>query len=164
MLTPLERRLGVVILEGFAPKTRDERALSPREGEVDYGAALDTMVECGNARARLGTKAAIYVVTLAPLFLFMHARTMPALSPEQRAGVLDRLLASHFFVVRELALLLKLTASFALLARYSVVERSHYHRGRPARLGLAGWEAAVEERRESARPAPRKLTLLQEVP
>lgn len=159
-MTDVERRTAVAILEGFAPPSGAEGAISPREGEVDFGATLDLMVAGGNARARLGTRLAILVVNLAPLFLFMAPRTMARLPVERRAVVLDRMLASDVFIVRELALLLKLTACFALLGVPSVVERSHYHRGRPAHLPL-GRSAPPEATPTGV--APRKLAVLQEV-
>lgn len=159
-MTDFERRIALAILEGFAPPTRDEGAIAPLEGEVDYGATLDMMVAGGNARARLGTRLAVLVVNLAPLFLLMAPRTMARLPVARRAVILDRMLASDVFLVRELALLLKLTACFALLGAPTVVERSHYHRGRPAHLPL-GRSAPPDAKSGSA--VPRKLAVLQEV-
>lgn len=160
-MTNAERRIGVAILEGFAPPSADPKAIVPLDGEVDFGETLDLMVDGGNPRARLGTRLAILVVNLAPLYLLMFPRTMASLPHAKRAKVLDRMLASDVFIIRELALLLKLTASFALLGVASVVERSHYYQGRPASLPLG--RHLPPDHEHPVKPAPRKLAVLQEV-
>ena len=68
---------------------------------VSVGATLDLMVAGGNARARLGTRLAIFVVNLAPLFLFMAPRTMEVENNLSTlvcfaAGLALRLLALHY--------------------------------------------------------------------
>lgn len=126
-LSRLERRLGQAILEAFAPPTTRE-GLVPRAGEVDYLAALELMGSASTPRARIGMRAALWIVAFAPIFMLVSFRTMAGLSIERRAALLDRMLASHVFLVRELALIMKIAASFAMMATRSVRARCGYDR------------------------------------
>ncbi len=58
-------------------------------------------------RAALGLRLAIWVATLAPLFLLGRLATLRGLPPADRERVLDRLASSDTYAVRSLALLLK---------------------------------------------------------
>ena len=144
MLLEVERRQAVAILEAFAPprvddpQRHDEEApsgertirLAPRKGEVDYLRAVTRMMAASTAKARLGIHVALFLVALAPLWLCGKLETMAGLALEQRTAILERLARHPFFAVRDLTLLLKLGAAFALLGTASVRARSQYDRPR----------------------------------
>lgn len=124
-LTSIERRWAQATLEGFAP-TSTREGLVPREGEVDYLHALARMARASTPRARIGLRFAFVMVAFAPIWTFTAFATMAGLPTERRAALLARLLDSSIFLVRELTLLLKLQAAFALMATPSVRARSGY--------------------------------------
>ena len=148
MLLEVERRQAVAILEAFAPP-RDEEPrpeepldddapsgerpvrkarLAPRKGEVDYLRAVSRMMAASTAKARLGIHVALLLVALAPLWFCGKLATMAGLALEQRTAILEKLARHPFFAVRDLTLLLKLGAAFALLGTASVRARSQYDR------------------------------------
>jgi hypothetical protein len=100
--------------------------LNVTKGEVDYLSALRRMHSGGTALAAFGLRAAIWMVATAPLWLFGRFALFGTLARSERTELLCRLLSHKSFVVRELTLLLKLTAAFALLGTASVRARSHY--------------------------------------
>jgi hypothetical protein len=126
-LIAIERRLARAVLEGFAPTTSTE-GLVPLEGEVDYVTAFENIANASTDRARIGVRFALWLVALAPIWLGVALCTMAGLSIEKRAELLDRMLVSRAFIVRELALLIKLNAAFAMLSTRSVRARSNYDR------------------------------------
>lgn len=131
-LLNVERRFVQAILEGYAPTTSRE-GLVPLEGEVDYVNAFLLVADGSTDRARLGVRAALWLIALSPLWLGVAFSTMAGISIEKRAAILDRMLASNVFIVRELALLIKISAAFALMGTASVRARSNYDRrpGKP---------------------------------
>jgi hypothetical protein len=130
MLLEVERRQAVAILEAFAPPREDEapKQLAPKKGEVDYLRAVTRMMAASTGKARLGIHVALLLVALAPLWLCGKLATMAGLALEQRTAILERLARHPFFAVRDLTLLLKLGAAFALLGTASVRARSQYDR------------------------------------
>jgi hypothetical protein len=84
------------------------------------------MRERGTAVAALGLRAGIWMVATAPLWLFGRFVMFGTLKGSERTELLSRLLTHKSFAVRELTLLLKLTAAMALLGTASVRARSHY--------------------------------------
>jgi hypothetical protein len=124
-LTPLERRWAVDLLRAFAPETTGE-GLVPLPGEVDYLATFDRMRARATRLAALGLRAAVWLIALTPLWQRGRFATMSALPVQARAEKLAELLAHRLFIVRELALLLKLCAAMALFASPSVRARSAY--------------------------------------
>lgn len=100
--------------------------LNVSQGEVDYLHALGRMRERGTALAAFGLRAAIWMVAMAPLWLFGRFVMFGTLARTERTELLSRLLTHKSFAVRELTLLLKLTAAMALLGTASVRARSHY--------------------------------------
>ena len=155
MFSSLERRQAVAILEAYAPPRAEGAAdageltsaaeggdaksesgehpvaaLCPRVGEVDYVDAMQRMMRAGTPKARLGIHLALWIVALAPLWMLVSVRTMAGLPIARRSQILERCLRHRAFVVRELALLLKVGASFALLGTASVRARSGYDRAR----------------------------------
>jgi len=152
-----ERRFARAILEAFAPSDSTV-GLRPRPGEVDFVDALERIGRASTARARLGLRAAILVLTFAPLYTRTGLRTMAGLEPRARAALLDKLLDSPRFVLRELTTLLKLQASIALLSTPSIRARSGYDR----RLLPAQLPATTLATRRSA-PQPAEVPLEQGV-
>jgi hypothetical protein len=66
------------------------------------------------------------MVALAPLWALGKLATFSTLARRERCELLGRLLVHHNFAVRELTMLLKLTAAIALLGTASVRARSGY--------------------------------------
>ncbi len=126
----MERRWAAAVLEGFAPV--GGAGLAPAEGEADYLGAMEQMMRASTRKAAFGLRVALWIAALAPVWLLGKLHTLGSMSREGRAEILARLLAHRVFLVRELTLLLKLSACMALFARPSLRERSNYDRG----LGL----------------------------
>ena|SRR5947209_20394162 len=84
------------------------------------------MMAASTSKARLGIHIGLLLVALAPLWLCGKLATMAGLALEQRTAILDRLARHPFFAVRDLTLLLKLGAAFALMGTASVRARSGY--------------------------------------
>jgi hypothetical protein len=124
-LNALERRHANAILRAFAPENGPE-GLVPAEGEVDYTGNLEKMANAMSARARVGVRLALWIVTFAPLWTGMAFATMAGIPVEKRSALLEKMLVSSSFIVRELALVMKIGASFALFASKSIRARSHY--------------------------------------
>ena len=128
-MTRLEQGWAADVLTAF---TEDEESgLTPRAGEVDYVSAFRRMRRGSTTLARVGLRTALWLVALAPLWLLGRVATFSALPAPERTELLIRLLAHRSFVVRELTLLLKLTAAMALLGTSSVRSRSGYDNVRP---------------------------------
>lgn len=121
----------VDVLAAFAPSSPEARTLAPRDGEVDYLRTWHRMLHGSTPFARLGMRVALCMVAFAPFWLLGRFTTFSELARPERTELLSRLLrhTSHF--VRELMLLLKLTAAVALLGTPSVRSRSGYDNVQP---------------------------------
>jgi hypothetical protein len=100
--------------------------LNVAPGEVDYVGTFSRMRRGSTALAALGLRLALWMVVLAPLWFLGRVGTFSALALRDRTELLARLLSHHSFVVRELTLLLKLSAAMALLGTASVRARTQY--------------------------------------
>lgn len=120
--------------------------LNVKTGEVDYLFTLRRMRSGGTALAAFGLRAAVWMVATAPLWLLGRFAMFGTLAASERSEVLARLLSHEIFAVRELTLLLKLTAAIALLGTASVRARSHYD--------AANTPAALSHPQALALPAP----------
>ena len=140
--------LNAFVVEGSA-------GLNVNQGEVDYLSALERMRERGTAVAAFGLRAAIWMVATAPLWLFGRFVMFGTLAGSERTELLSRLLTHKSFAVRELTLLLKLTAAMALLGTASVRARSHYD---------APSYVAVVPQLKSQQPQPMAAPLLRVLP
>jgi len=158
-MTALERRWAGQILSAFAPASSP--GLAPRTGEVDWMGALALLRARSTRLAALGLRVAIWMVALAPLWHTRVLRTIHALAPEARAKLLSSLLSHRSFAVRELTLLLKLSASLAMFASDSLRARSGYdrHVERPIALGKKP-EREAREGLPSSVPPPEALEAL----
>jgi len=125
----IEKRWATSILEAFAPSGPTD-GLAPDPGEVDYARTIGAMARAASARAALGLRLAIFLVALAPIWLWGRLTIAPRLAIDERTELLRELLAHPSFVVRELTTLLKLAAAFALLGTSTVRARSGYDRVR----------------------------------
>jgi hypothetical protein len=104
----------------------DAEGLCALPDEVDYLSAFTRMRRGATAIAALGLRAAVWMVALAPLWLFGRFSTISDLARRDRTELIARLLQHRSVIVRELTLLLKLVAAMALLGTASVRARSHY--------------------------------------
>jgi hypothetical protein len=135
-MTRWEHVWAMEVLAAFAPASesragasqppRDGSQLTPREGEVDYLRAFRRMHAGSTPLAAFGLRFALWMVALAPIWALGRFMTFSTLGRAERTELLSRLLRHGSLVVRELMLLLKLTAAFALLGTPSVRERSGY--------------------------------------
>lgn len=129
-MTRWEHVWAVEVLAAFAPSgggsIEADGQLTPRDGEVDYLHVFRRMHAGSTPLAGLGLRLALWMVALAPFWLLGRFATISNLARAERTELLARLLHHTSFAVRELALLLKLTAAFALLGTPSVRERSGY--------------------------------------
>ncbi|MEB2314409.1 MAG: hypothetical protein OZ921_17940 [Sorangiineae bacterium] len=107
-----EERWAVAVLREFAPAGGP--GFSPRDGEVDYLAAFRRMMRASTRTAALGLRVALWIAALAPIWLLGKLRTFGGLARERRAELLARLLGHRSYVVRELTLVLKMSACMAL--------------------------------------------------
>lgn len=123
-MTRWEQAWAEAVLNAFVVERSP--GLNVNKGEVDYLSALERMRERGTAVAALGLRAAIWMVATAPLWLFGRFVMFGTLAGSERTELLSRLLTHNNFAVRELTLLLKLTAAMALLGTTSVRTRTHY--------------------------------------
>jgi hypothetical protein len=122
-----ERKWAERVLEAFAPPGPNDR-FAPSPGQVQYGASLLAMNRASNRFASVGMRLAVWAVFFAPVWLFGRLATFASLDIEQRAEILDRMLAHRFYLVREMVLLLKLAACMAIFALPDLRARSGYDR------------------------------------
>ena len=120
----LERRWASALLAGFTPPS--ETGLSPLPNEVDYVGTLQRMLRGSRPAARFALRAAVWIAALAPLWLWGRLVSITTLPITRRAALLGELLRHRNFVVRELALMLKLAAAMALMGTETVRARSGY--------------------------------------
>jgi hypothetical protein len=133
-LLQIERRWAEQALAAFAPD--GGTGLVPQPGEVDYATAFHRMLQEVTPWAALGLRLGLWLVALAPLWLWQRARTIGSLAVGERPALLRALLVHRVFAVRELTLLLKLCAAMALLGAPSVRARSGYDRVQEAESGV----------------------------
>src|SRR5690606_24985185 len=126
-----EKRWAQAIMEAFAPPGA-EAGLSPEPGEVDYVGWLEAMMREGTPMAAAGLRAALSALNAAPLPAERRGVQLAALPLAERTPLLDALLSSDDYALRELALLLKIQATTALFLSPSVRARSGYDRDRDA--------------------------------
>ena len=123
-MTRLEQTWATDVLAAFAGS--DSAGLCPRAGEIDYWNTFQRMHRRSTKLAALGLRAALWLVSLAPVWCLGRLATFSLLPRRERTELLSRLLLHRNFAVRELTLLLKLTAAMALFASNSLRARSGY--------------------------------------
>jgi len=138
-MTRWEESWAAEVLAAFAPSSSEARAsappphptLAPRDGEVDYVRTWLRMLNGSTPLAALGLRFALWMVALAPFWLWGRFTTFSKLARAERTELLSRLLRHGSHVVRELSLLLKFAAAVALLGTPSVRARSGYDNLQP---------------------------------
>jgi hypothetical protein len=130
-MTRLEQDWAADVLTAFT--LNGAPGLQAAPGEVDYLGALRRMRRNSTALAAFGLRIAVWMVAFAPVLLFGRWALFSRLARREQSELLTRLLVHKHMLVRELALLLKLTAAMALLGTASVRARSGYddHAPRP---------------------------------
>jgi hypothetical protein len=123
-MTRFEQNWTADVLTAFT--VEGGQGLTARHGEVDYLATFRRMRRGSTALAALALRLAIWMVALAPLWALGRLATFSTLARRERSELLGRLLLHRNFAVRELTMLLKLTAAMALLGTASVRARSGY--------------------------------------
>lgn len=78
----------------------------------------------------IGLRLALWIVALAPLFVLKKLATISSLREEQRGTVLERLLASKSYVVRQLTTSLKAIATMIYASSPAVAAAMNVPRGR----------------------------------
>ncbi|MCS6914944.1 MAG: hypothetical protein RMK29_11470 [Myxococcales bacterium] len=91
--------------------------------ELDLGAALGERIRRGGRALALGLRLALWLVWLAPLWRQGRPLTFGALSPAEREALLEALLDSPIYAVRELVMLLKMFFCLAFLGDVEVLRR-----------------------------------------
>jgi len=125
MLSSIERALAPVVLSSFAPlATPGGLCISP--GEVDWAEGLERFLKNASDKARLGIAVSLVAFFFSPLFVLGRFRTLARASATERAAAMERLLDHRFFLVREMALLVKLVACMAMFRVSSLRERTNY--------------------------------------
>lgn len=71
-------------------------------GEMKPGVFLDELISDAPLEAALGLRVTLWMIALAPLFVLRRFATIASLEPSDREKVLDRLLASRIYAVRQL--------------------------------------------------------------
>lgn len=141
-LTGFERNWADTMVGAFAPAGGP--GLAPSLGQVDYVAAFEMMCRSTTRLAAVGMRLALWMSVLGPLLVWGRATTGLALSPERRAALLGDMLTHRWMIVRELTVLLKLCASFAIFRVAALRTRSHYEDAQDARLADAAQRTPVE--------------------
>ena len=132
-LAAFEAKWVEAVLSGFASPSAS--GLVPQPKEVDWVSAFERIQAACNEKGRVGARAAVWIVALAPLWHHGRWATFAALSPEERTAELSSLLEHRSFLVRELTTFLKMQSAMALLGSASVRARSGFDR-RKVRLPL----------------------------
>jgi hypothetical protein len=106
MLTRTELRWARATLETIFPANACA-ALPEGIAELDIEGHLQATQRRAPAEARLGIRAAIWIVAFAPLFVLGRLRTIASLSIGDRERVVRAVLASRIYFVRQLAMFFK---------------------------------------------------------
>lgn len=89
-------------------------AIFPDAEGVDLEPPLTRLLGAAPWRAVLGVRLALLVAQIAPLFVLRRTAPLSRLAAADRARVMGALLASPFYAVRQLALLLKMLGAFVV--------------------------------------------------
>lgn len=143
MMFEREKRWAGVVLSSFAGSDAGFTAAE----DVDYVAGATLYLSRASEKARLGLRFAFVLAYTAPLWMFVRFSTLGGLEREERARVMAVMGRHRVFAIRELCLLLKLVACFAIFRSPASRARSGYDResdDRPKKpaLSVLGGEAA----------------------
>jgi hypothetical protein len=124
-LSAIERAVAPVVLSSFAPLALPS-GFSIGAGEVDWIGGLERFLKTASDKARLGIAVSLVAFFFSPLFVLGRFHTLAKSSNQERAAAMERLLDHRFFLVREMALLVKLVACMAMFRVTSLRERTGY--------------------------------------
>lgn len=121
-----ERRWRAAVFSALIPVDREGGL--PGLGEVDLERFWATFERRAPALARLGLRASVWLITLAPLVWLGSPRLFQSLTPARRDELLARLASSRLYLVRQLLATAKTLACLAYLGdpeiRQAVEQRS----------------------------------------
>ena len=160
-LTPWERRQAAAVLEAFAPPGGPGLA-PPAGADLPFAETLERAVRAACGRGALGFRLALLTAALYPTVVRRWPSTMAGLARGERTRYLADLARHPNPTVRDFVMLLKIAASFALLADPALRAASGYDEGvAEARAALAATlgEGSGERRIDEGllgeeRPAP----------
>lgn len=124
-LSSIERALAPVVLSSFAPLALPS-GFCIGKGEVDWNEGLDRFLGTASDKARLGIAVSMVAFFFAPLFTLGRFCTLAKATMDERAAAMERLLDHRFFLVREMALLVKLVACMAMFRVSALRARTGY--------------------------------------
>lgn len=124
-LSSIERALAPIVLSSFAPLALP-RGFSVGVGEVDWTGGLDRFLGTASDKARLGIAVSLVAFFFAPIFTLGRFCTLAKATREERAAAMESLLDHRFFLVREMALLVKLVACMAMFRVSALRARTGY--------------------------------------
>jgi hypothetical protein len=130
-MTRFEQTWTADVLTAFTLEPEDSPRARARDNEVDYLSTFRRMRQGSTRLAGLALRLGVWMVALAPLWFLGRVATFSKLARRERTELLVRLLVHNSFVVRELTMLLKLTAAMALMGTASVRARSGYDNVQP---------------------------------
>ena len=103
--------------------------------EKSYGGRFAGIIASAPFEAAVGLRLALLMVVLSPLFVMKRPRTFVGLAPDAKERVLDALLSSSMYMVRQLVMALK-TMGAILYAHDPEVRRTLLKPKREARVTL----------------------------
>ena len=135
MLFAFEERAAEAVLGSLIAGPPRPGALAIRHEDVRWIDSLTRFMRAASAKARLGIRASLVIVWLAPVWMWGRLATLTTLAPAQRGALLDEMSRHRIFLIREMCLLLKLCACLAMFRDPEVRERSGYD---PAPVSSSG--------------------------
>ena len=120
-LLGFERRWLLSIFETVAPAGAVEGSTGAVRAPMD--AFLDDLIRNAPTHFLLGIRACLWMLMLAPIFVFRRPRTFLGLDMGDRLRLLERLGRSSVYVVREMPLLFKTVACLGLCGLPDVQSR-----------------------------------------
>ncbi len=107
-LLPFERAWTDAAFDAIYP---DGTALGPGVASMHPARFFDSALRDLPLEQSLGLRIALWIVALAPLFTITKLGTIASVAPGERTRVLERLLASPIYAVRQLVMALKAMAT-----------------------------------------------------
>ncbi|MBW1880539.1 MAG: hypothetical protein JRI25_03980 [Deltaproteobacteria bacterium] len=118
---PMEQRWRDCLLAAVLPP--DPATGRAGIGDLDLREFWEQLQRVAPPLIQLGLRAAVWVLTWSPVFLLGRLRSFGGLSPEERDTLLVRAAGSRWYLLRQLADLLKLMACFAYFRHQSIREK-----------------------------------------
>jgi hypothetical protein len=106
-LLTFERRWLLSVFDAILPANASP-TLPRGARELPLDRFVDDLTRVSPAQFRLGLRATIWLIALSPWFVLRRATTVAGLSLAERVVLLDRLVVSDHYIVRELPMMLKM--------------------------------------------------------